>query len=116
AISDDLIHWQHAPVALAPTAGSADEGGIFSGCIVNHNGTPTAFYTGVNADYSVQTQCMATGSADLVTWEKYPDNPLIAAPPAAMGQTRDFRDPFVWQQDGAWYMLVATRMVGVGGA
>ena len=35
AVSDDLIHWQERPIAIAPTPNSPDQGGIFSGCIAN---------------------------------------------------------------------------------
>ena len=116
AVSDDMVHWEELPIAITPTPNSQDQGGIFSGCIVNDNGTPTAFYTGVNDDYSVQVQYMATGSPDLITWEKHPQNPIIGEVPATMEQTGDFRDPFVWQEDDSWYMAVGSRIEGVGGA
>ena len=74
------------------------------------------FYTGVNADLSVQVQCLATGNDDLTRWDKFAENPVIADPPSSLGQTRDIRDPFVWRQDGNWYMVLATHIVGVGGA
>lgn len=117
AVSDNLTHWEELPIAIAPTPNSADQGGIFSGCIVDVNGKPYAFYTGVNDDYSIQTQCLAVGSDDLATWEKYSGNPVLPAPPEEMGQISDFRDPFVWQQsDDNWYMAVGCRIEGVGGA
>lgn len=116
AVSDDLIHWEELPIAIAPTPNSPDQGGIFSGCVVNDGGTPVAFYTGVNDDYSVQVQCMATGNADLTRWEKYAGNPVVGDVPAQLGQTRDFRDPFVFEREGSWYMTVSAHIVGVGGA
>ena len=116
AVSDDLLHWEELPIAIAPTPNSPDQGGIFSGCMVNDNGTPTAIYTGVNDNYSVQVQCIATGNQDLTRWEKYAGNPVIGETPAHLGQTRDFRDPFVWRHEGAWYMTISAHIVGVGGA
>jgi len=116
AVSDDLIHWEELPIAIAPTPNSPDQGGIFSGCIVNDGGQPVAFYTGVNDDYSVQTQCMALGNDDLTRWQKYAGNPVVGAAPAHLGQTRDFRDPFVFRRGGSWYMTVSAHIVGVGGA
>lgn len=115
AVSDDMIHWEELPIALTPTPGSYDQGGIFSGCIIDDNGIPTALYTGVNDDYSVQIQCLAVGSPDLLTWQKPNTNPIIGSTPTAMGQTGDFRDPFVWQEVGGWYMVVGSRIEGVGG-
>ena len=42
-----------------------------------------------------QVQCLAS-SADLVSWEKYPGNPVIAEPPRAFGVC--FRDPCAWKE------------------
>lgn len=116
AVSENLTHWEELPIAISPTPDSPDRGGIFSGCIVNHNGIPTAFYTGVNEDYTIQVQCSAIGSPDLSTWEKVDANPVIGTVPPEMGQTKDFRDPFVWQDADGWYMAVGCRIEGVGGA
>jgi len=116
AVSDDMVHWEDLPIAITPTPDTYDSGGIFSGCIIDHDGIPTAFYTGVNDDYSRQVQCIATGSPDLLTWEKHPQNPVIATFPPELRQTRDTRDPFVWEEDDGWYMVIGTRIQGIGGA
>ena len=84
--------------------------------MVDDAGTPTAFYTGVNDDASVQVQCLARGSDDLREWQKHAGNPVISDVPLAMGQKRDFRDPFVWRGESCWYMALASHIVGVGGA
>ncbi len=115
AVSDDLITWEELSIALSPTANEYNCGGIFSGCIVDDNGTPRAFYTGVNKDNSVQTQCLATGTDDLVEWTHDKNNPIITDLPEEMGQAEDFRDPFVWEGDDGWYMVVGSRIEGVGG-
>lgn len=116
AVSDDLIHWQDLPIALAPTPNSPDEAGIFSGSAINNNGQPVIFYTGVRgSNYEEQNQCMAIGSPDLLHWEKHPSNPVIAEVPEEAGQNTDFRDPFVWQGPDGWYMLVGSGIVDRGG-
>ena len=33
AVSTDLLHWEHLPIALTPTPGGPDKDGCFSGCI-----------------------------------------------------------------------------------
>src|SRR5271156_6859070 len=38
AVSPDLIHWKHLPVALAPTPGGPDQDGCFSGSAVDDRG------------------------------------------------------------------------------
>ena len=116
AVSDDMVHWEDLPIAITPTPDSYDRGGIFSGCIVDHEGIPTAVYTGVNEDYKIQVQCIATGSPDLLTWEKHPQNPVIEIVPPELKQTKDFRDPFVWQEEDGWYMVIGSRIQDIGGA
>lgn len=116
AVSEDLIHWTDLPYAIEPTPGSYDESGIFSGCAIDHDGVPTIFYTATaGAGCDIQTQAMATGSDDLVTWTKHPQNPIISQVPEISGQTRDFRDPFVWKEADGWYMVVGSRIQDVGG-
>lgn len=45
ATSDDLIRWQHLPIALAPDQ-PYDKGGCFSGSAVEKNGSLYLMYTG----------------------------------------------------------------------
>src|SRR5579863_4383003 len=59
ASSADLIHWQHEPIALAPTPGGPDSDGVFSGSAVLDHGMPAVIYTGVappgtNADATLR--------------------------------------------------------------
>ena len=77
AVSSDLVHWRHLPIALTPTPEGLDKDGCWSGCAIDNNGVPTLFYTGVFP----QVQCTATSSDDhLLTWQKHPE-PVISAPP-----------------------------------
>lgn len=116
AASPDLVHWQNLPIALTPEPGSPDQDGCWSGCIVDNHGVPTLFYTGIPP----QTQNMATSDDDLFTWKKYPGNPVLPAPPPGLaivgGSRPEWRDPWVWQEDNGWYMLVGSGIQGVGGA
>ncbi len=116
AASSDLVHWRDLPIALAPTPGGADEAGVFSGCAVNNDGVPTIFYTGTRGERNnIQTQCLAVSHDNLLTWEKYAGNPIIRDLPPVTRQPRDFRDPFVWREGDAWYMVVGSRIQDVGG-
>ena len=117
AVSQNLIHWQDLPLALSPTPGGPDERGSWSGCLFSDNGVPTIMYTGARGDrYQIQTQCLATSSDQLLTWEKYSGNPVLSKIPAISGQDYDFRDPFVWREVDAWYMVLACRIKDVGGS
>ncbi len=114
AASRDLVHWVHLPPALAPTPGGPDKDGCWSGCMVDNNGTPTMIYTGVQP----QVQCLAWSRDDLLTWSKYPGNPVLSAPPPQLdlvGHPWDWRDPWVWREDSLWYMLVGSGIRNVGG-
>ena len=111
--STDLVHWEHLPVALSPTPESVDADGCFSGVLVNDGGTPTIIYSGNHND--VQLPCLATSMDDLVTWEKYAGNPVIAGPPQGMALTC-FRDHCVWREGDQWYQVIGAGVAGVGGA
>jgi len=116
AVSPDLIHWTDLPIALKPTPGGWDEGGCWSGCAVNNNGVPTLIYTGVRGKRGEsQAQGLAISRDNLLTWEQYPGNPVLSQVPAEARQSYDFRDPFVWREGDSWYLLVASRVEGIGG-
>lgn len=117
AVSSDLIHWSDLPLALTPTPGGPDEAGCYSGCAIDHDGIPTFVYTGTRGAHNeIQTQCLASSDDGLLTWRKYAHNPVLSEVPPVAGQTQDFRDPFVWREEEAWYMVLGSRIQDVGGA
>jgi fructan beta-fructosidase len=117
AVSTDLVHWQHLPIALYPDS----IGYIFSGsAVVDINNTsglgkpgkpamiaifcyhsPVLEKEGKN---TVETQGMAYSLDKGRTWTKYAHNPIVPNP-----GIRDFRDPKVsWNtQTGKWIMTLA---------
>lgn len=113
AVSDDLVTWRDLPVAIGPTPGGPDAEGCWSGCAIDHEGTPTLVYTAVHP----QTVCLATGSADMLTWEKPAFNPVIAGPPTALAQRSGghFRDPYVWREADGYHLIIGSKDEGVGG-
>ncbi len=113
AVSTDRVHWQHWPVALSPTPGGPDAGGCWSGCAVDHDGVPTFIYTGIDP----QVVCLATSADGLRTWAKHPANPVLAGPPPELGEAarKEFRDPYVWREDGAWHLVMGCLQAGAGG-
>ncbi len=126
AVSADMVHWRHLPIALAPTAGGPDSEGCFSGSAVIYDGKPTFIYTGVQnappdqatirdgSDKLRETQLLAVAEDDELThWKKLPE-PVIAAPPQGM-QVTGFRDPCPWREGDEWYMGVGSGERGKGG-
>jgi len=125
AMSPDMIHWRHLPVALAPTAGGYDEAGCFSGSAVNDRGTATILYTGVRTvspeqatlrdgvHNFLEVQCLATSGDDqLRTWQKLPQPVLF--PPKDPNLT-GFRDPFLLYSQNSWYLGVGSGIRKQGG-
>jgi beta-fructofuranosidase len=120
ATSSDLVHWEDLPIALAPSKDGPDKDGCWSGCVVDDGGIPTALYTGLEP----QTVCLATSEDGLRTWKKHP-MPVINGPPPDLEltgypsltghQSADFRDPYVWREEGRWFLLIgAGRREKVG--
>jgi beta-fructofuranosidase len=125
AISDDMIHWRHLPIALAPTPGWDDADGCFTGSAVDDHGTATILYTAVKTvapDRATlrdgvhnfrEVQCLATSGDPLLrTWTKW-KTPVIEPPedPRLTG----FRDPFLWRDGHVWYLGVASGLRNQGG-
>jgi beta-fructofuranosidase len=127
AISADMVHWKHLPVALAPTPGGPDADGCFTGTAAVQDGRVVVLYTGVHASpedratikdgaHSLrETQCLATSDdSELRTWSKLP-TPVLQAPPPGM-QVNGFRDPSPWRQGEWWYMVLGSGIADQGGA
>lgn len=117
AVSDDLVHWEHLPLALAPTEGDFDEYGCFSGGIVDNDGVPTMIYTGTQAaplgamPYT-QHANIATSQDDLTTWQKFAGNPIIRPPhPKTL---IGFRDHNVWRNGDHWLHIIGSGVQDVG--
>lgn len=118
AKSKDLVHWEHLPVALAPSepydSGDVKGYGCFSGSAVVDGEKLVLIYTGhVDGKLPQQVQCIAT-SEDGITFEKYSQNPVIDHFP--VDGSKDFRDPKVWQHEDKWYMVVGSNKDGKGKA
>jgi fructan beta-fructosidase len=108
AVSRDLVHWQHLPIAIWEEHGVM----IFSGsAVVDHRNTSgfgrdgkpplVAIYTGHQR--GKQAQCLAYSNDRGRTWTKYADNPVLDL------NLQDFRDPKVFRHEpsGKWVMVVS---------
>jgi beta-fructofuranosidase len=118
AKSKDLVHWEHLPVALAPSepydSGEVSGYGCFSGSAVVDGEQLVLIYTGhVDHKEPMQVQCIAT-SENGTQFEKYSQNPVIKQYPE--DGSPDFRDPKVWKHNGNWYMVVGSKKDGKGKA
>ena len=109
AVSRDLIHWEHLPVAIP----FADGVMAFSGCAVvdHHNSSGLGLdgqaplvliFTGHIDAQQLQDQRLAYSNDRGRTWIIYPGNPVLD-----IGE-KDFRDPKVFWHEASsrWVMLV----------
>jgi fructan beta-fructosidase len=110
AVSRDLVHWEHLPVALR----EENDIMIFSGSAVvdwkntsgfGKDGKPplVAVYTGHYTRKPLQNQHLAYSNDRGRTWTKYAGNPVLDI------QAKDFRDPkVIWHEPSQrWIMAVA---------
>lgn len=116
AVSKDLIHWKHLPIAIR----EENKIMIFSGsAVVDENNTSgfakksgqiplVAIYTGhyiadsAKPDNYMQSQYIAYSLDKGITWKKYERNPVLDL------HKKDFRDPkvFWYAPQKKWIMLV----------
>jgi len=107
AVSRDLVHWKHLPVAIREEGDEA----IFSGsAVVDHRNTSgfgtrsnppiVAIYTSAYPDDQEQSLAYSTDRGR--TWTKYAGNPVLD------DADREFRDPkvFWYEPDREWRMVV----------
>jgi fructan beta-fructosidase len=118
AVSTDLVHWAHKPIALFPdslgyifsgsavadinnTSGFEKDGKVPLVAIFTHH-DPAGEKAGKN---TFQNQSIAYSTDDGETWTKYQSNPVLNNP-----GIKDFRDPKVsWHEPTKkWIMTLAT--------
>lgn len=113
AVSKDLVHWEHLPIALFPDNDSKDKEfcTAFSGSgLVDHNNltglqkgdekTILLFYTSQKCG-----QRLAYSNDKGRTWTKYEKNPIIP-----FDETDDARDPKVfWHEASKQFVMVLYR-------
>lgn len=113
AVSPDLVHWEHLPVALPET----DSMMVFSGsAVVDWNNTSgfgtreappmVAIYTAHYTQRRLQNQYIAYSNDRGRTWMPYEGNPVLD-----IGM-EDFRDPkvFWYAPEEKWIMVVALSL------
>jgi len=126
AVSEDMIHWRHLPVAMTPTPGGPDSFGCFSGSAIVVGDRVYVVYTGTQKSTDAlatirdgtndieETQCLAWSDDPLlVKWIKDPQ-PIVSRPPTGMLFT-GFRDPSAWKQGDWYYLTVGSGVENVGG-
>jgi len=119
AVSNDILHWKHLPVALYPDS----LGYIFSGSAVTDRENTSGLGDGIfppliaiftshngkleqDRSEKFQSQGLAWSNDKGRTFKKYQGNPVLPNP-----GIRDFRDPKIsWHEpSGRWIMILAVH-------
>ena len=117
AVSRDLMHWKHLPIAFQPQeeirCNPQFIGGAFSGSACICQDDMIVFFTRDReaADHDgpqIQYQVMSR-SCDGVHFG--PEETIIPAF-SVPGSGADFRDPKVTFIDGSWYLVIGTQLYG----
>jgi sucrose-6-phosphate hydrolase SacC (GH32 family) len=125
-VSKDMVHWRDVPCALSPGKDELDCKGDWSGCSIVDDGVPTIIYTA--GDGPVYSQCTALarsnfnedGNNDLVKWIKDKE-PIIIQDKNIKTEKGEphygqFRDPFVWKEEGKYYALIGSGIKNNNGS
>lgn len=109
--SSDLVNWEEQDAVLWPDEGW-DQAGIWSGCaIILKDGTPAVAYTGVDGRKAGIGTARSIDNYKTLVKDSY--NPVI--PQAPYQVDLDFRDPFIWEKDGTYHMIVGSGISSTGG-
>ncbi|PSR93342.1 Beta-fructofuranosidase, soluble isoenzyme I like [Actinidia chinensis var. chinensis] len=117
AVSTDLIHWLHLPIAMVPDHWF-DSNGVWTGsATLLPDGQIVILYTGDTDDYvQVQNLAYPANLSDplLLDLVKYEGNPIMVPPPG-IGM-KDFRDPTTaWVgPDGKWRVAIGSKVNTTG--
>jgi beta-fructofuranosidase len=114
------VNWTVLPDALAPAPAESDSWDNYTtwtGSILRHEGLWYMLYTGSSrAEKGLIQRIGLATSADLMTWSKYADNPILTADPrwyeqldSALWHDQAWRDPWLFEYDGMFHAFITAR-------
>lgn len=118
-VSDDMIHWEYVKDAVVPTKEICPEGVWTGGAVIGPDGTPwlvitagtnTSTWSGQNIAFA---HCKDPNDPNLTDWEVEKTTVITQPNDNSQGERDQFRDPFVWYDNGIYYMIVSTSIPGV---
>lgn len=117
ALSKDLMHWRHLPVAFEPQEdiirNTEKLGGAFSGSICEIDNKLVAFFTRdselKNGKGRVEQYQVRAESKDSIHFDK---EKIIIPSFSVLNASHNFRDPKITYIDGSWYIVLGSQIDG----
>jgi beta-fructofuranosidase len=100
AVSRDLVHWKHLPIAIWPSGELGEEHCYSGGAMVRPDGKPMVFYTSIGHEHREEWAAISHDKG--VTWEKYP---RVVEHQLEDGARFSAQDPFMFRHDDKYYLL-----------
>ena len=118
-VSTDMVHWEYVKEAVVPTKDICPDGVWTGGAVIGPDGTPwlvitagttTTTYSGQNIAFA---HCADPEDPYLTEWVV--EDTVAIAQDTGIGERNQFRDPFIWKDDGIYYMMVGSGYDGRSG-
>jgi len=104
ARSRDLVNWEHLPIAIWPSTDKGETAIYSGGAAIAADGRPRLIYTSIG--HSQPEQWMTIPKDDeLIEWQKYEGNPVLAQSAHRAGPISQWRDPFMFRSQRTTYMV-----------
>ncbi len=110
----DLKHWSIQGPVLAVGTADWEAGAMWAPGVVRDEAGGRWVMAYTACDTKMNQRIALAYSPDLFTWTKEPANPVLE-PDSTLYQWSpsvswsNFRDPFLWQDDGTWHILVTAK-------
>lgn len=104
ARSRDLVNWEHVPIAVWPLTERGERAIFSGGATLGADGRPRIFYTSIG--HPSPEQWIAVPKDDeLMSWDRPSANPVLTIAAHGALNVAQWRDPFLFREAGATYMV-----------
>ncbi|MGC2329925.1 MAG: glycoside hydrolase family 32 protein [Candidatus Acidiferrales bacterium] len=104
ARSQDLVNWEHLPIAICPSSDKGERAIFSGGSIVAKDGRPRLIYTSIGHPEPEQWM-VEPEDENLISWKKFYGNPVLTSAAHGGVTVNEWRDPFLFSEGGEFYMV-----------
>ena len=120
ATTADLKHWDIAGPVVAVGQTEFEQGAVWAPDVVRDEANQRWVMAYTACDPSMNQRLALATSTDLFSWTKVPANPVLEPDTLAYiwnpgSSWSNFRDPFVWRDQGLWHVLLTAKKWYSGG-